>query len=70
MPAAPPTYRQFVTTVSMMIVSAIVAIEKKMPCMRRVRRPRANPISAPIAAAVRICRGSGAPNALTRNTEE
>src|SRR5438128_2022331 len=30
MPAAPPTYRQFVIDVSMTIVSAIVAIEKKM----------------------------------------
>ena len=44
MPAAPPTYRQFVIDVSMIIVSAIVAIEKKMPCMRKVRRPSANPM--------------------------
>ena len=31
MPAAPPTNLQFITHVSMMIASAIVAIEKKMP---------------------------------------
>ena len=68
MPAAPPTYRQFVIVVSMTMVSAIVAIEKKMPCMRKVRRPSANPIKAPMAAAAAICTASGAPNALTRNT--
>ncbi len=44
MPAAPPTYRQFVIDVSMTIVSAIVAIEKKMPCMRKVSRPSAKPM--------------------------
>ena len=52
----------------MTIVSAMVAIEKKMPCMRKVRRPRANPMSAPTAAAAAICTASGAPNALNRNT--
>ena len=41
MPAAPPTKRQFITEVSMMIASAIVAIEKKMPRIRRVSRPTA-----------------------------
>ena len=40
-------YRQFVTDVSITIVSAIVAIEKKMPCMRRVNRPTAKPSNAP-----------------------
>ena len=68
MPAAPPTKRQFVTDVSMMMVSAIVAIEKKMPCMRRVRRPTAKPSNAPTTAAAAICTASGAPIALNRNT--
>ena len=47
MPAAPPTNRQFITTVSMMIASAIVAIEKKMPRIRRVSRPTPRPSSRP-----------------------
>ena len=51
----------------MMIVSAMVAIEKKMPCIRKVSRPRAKPIRAPTTAAAAICTTSGAPIALNRN---
>ena len=68
MPEAPPTKRQFIINVSMMIISAMVAMEKKMPRMRSVSRPRAKPSSAPMAAAAAICTASGAPNALNSNT--
>ena len=68
MPAAPPTKRQFVIVVSMMIASAMVAIEKKMPRMRKVSRPTPNPSKPPIPAATRICAPSGASNALISST--
>ena len=68
MPAAPPTNRQFITKVSMMIASAMVAIEKKMPRIRKVSRPTPKPSSMPMTAAAAICTTSGAPVALNRAT--
>jgi len=69
-PAAPPTNRQFVTDVSMMIASAIVAIEKKMPRIRKVRKPTPRPSRLPTRAATAICTASGASNALNSSTAE
>ena len=52
----------------MMIASAMVAIEKKMPRIRKVRRPTPKPSSMPTTAAAAICTTSGAPVALNRTT--
>ena len=68
MPAAPPTKRQLITSVSMMMASAMVAIEKKMPRMRSVNRPTREAEQAPTTAAAAICTSSGAPKALVRST--
>ena len=68
MPAAPPTNRQFMTNVSTMIASATVAIEKKMPRIRKVNRPTPKPSVTPTTAAAAICTTSGAPVALNRAT--
>ncbi len=48
----------------MMMMSAMVAIEKKMPRRRSVSRPAAKPSIPLIAAAATICTASGAPDRL------
>ena len=68
MPVAPPTNFQLMMKVSMMMVMAMVAMEKKMPRMRNVSSPMAHPSAAPARAAAMICTSSGAPSALNRKT--
>ena len=48
----------------MMIVTAMVAMEKKMPRMRSVSRPTPKPSSPPTTAAAAICTASGAAERL------
>jgi len=52
----------------MMKITATVAIEKKMPRSRRVRRPVPKPSNPLTQAAARICTPSGAPAALNSTT--
>ena len=52
----------------MMIASAMVAIEKKMPRIRKVNRPTPKPSVMPTTAAAPICTASGAPVALNKAT--
>ena len=56
-------------SVSMMTISATVAIAKKMPRNRKVISPVPNPSRPLITAAARICTASGAPIDWISTTE-
>ena len=55
-------------TVSMITISATVAIAKKIPRSRNVSSPAPNPSSPLTVAAARICTASGAPSHWNRTT--